>query len=151
DVYPRPQEPSRVRFRPEQIDAVLGAHVPLQEMEAITRRLDFQVRVGDDGEWDVLPPVYRLDVSIPEDVAEEAGRMYGYEKEAPTLPGARRASWRSAAASQERRLDPLRHALAGAGYTEVVTPALTSGGTLDQLGVGARAMRVINPVSDDQD
>jgi len=120
-------------------------------MEAITRRLDFQVRVGDDGEWDVLPPVYRLDVSIPEDVAEEVGRMYGYEKVPPTLPGARRDSWRPTAPSQERRLDPLRHALAGAGYTEVVTPALTSGITLDQLGVGARAMRVINPVSDDQD
>ena len=151
DVYPRPQEPARVRFRPEQIDAVLGIHVPLQEMEAILKRLDFQVRVQDDGEWDVLPPVYRLDVSITEDVAEEVGRMYGYEKVPPTLPGARRTSWRPAAPSQERRLDPLRHALAGPGYTEVVTPALTSGAVLDQLGVGDQAMRVINPVSDDQD
>lgn len=77
--------------------------------------------------------------------------MYGYEKVPPTLPGARRTSWHPAAPSQERRLDPLRHALAGPGYTEVVTPALTSGAVLDQLGVGGRAMRVINPVSDDQD
>jgi phenylalanyl-tRNA synthetase beta chain len=151
DVYPRPQEPARVRFRPEQVDAVLGVHVPLQEMEAILKRLDFQVRVQDDGEWDVLPPVYRLDVSIPEDVAEEVGRMYGYEKVPPTLPGARRTSWHPAAPSQERRLDPLRYALAGPGYTEVVTPALTSGAMLDQVGIGDRAMRVINPVSDDQD
>lgn len=151
DVYPRPQEPARVRFRPEQIDAVLGVHVPLQEMELILKRLDFQVRVQDDGEWDVLPPVYRLDVSIPEDVAEEVGRIYGYEKVPPTLPGARRTSWRPAAPSQERRLDPLRHALAGSGYTEVVTPALTSRVMLDRIGVGAQAMRVINPVSDDQD
>ena len=151
DVYPRPQDPARVRFRPEQVDAVLGIHVPLQEMEAILKRLEFQVRVQDDGEWDVLPPVYRLDVSIPEDLAEEVGRMYGYEKVPPTLPGARRTSWRPTAPSQERRLDPLRHALAGPGYTEVVTPALTSGTVLDQLGVGNHAMRVINPVSDDQD
>lgn len=77
--------------------------------------------------------------------------MYGYEKVPPTLPGARRTSWRPAAPSQERRLDPLRYALAGPGYTEVVTPALTSGAVLDQLGVGDHAMRVINPVSDDQD
>jgi len=151
DVYPRPQEPARVRFRPERIDAVLGVHVPLQEMEVILKRLDFQVRVQDDGEWDVLPPVYRLDVSIPEDVAEEVGRIYGYEKVPPTLPGARQTSWHPAAPSQERRLDPLRHALAGSGSTEVVTPALTSRVMLDQLGVGAEAMRVINPVSDEQD
>ncbi|HEY4027311.1 MAG TPA: phenylalanine--tRNA ligase subunit beta [Candidatus Dormibacteraeota bacterium] len=151
DVYPRPQEPARVRFRPAQVDAILGAHVPLQEMEAILRRLDFQVRVDDDGEWDLLPPVFRLDVGIPEDVAEEVGRMYGYDKVPATLPGSRRSSWRPAAPSLEQRLDPLRHALTGAGFTEVVTPALTSGALLDRLELGGRAMRVLNPVSDDQD
>ena len=151
DVYPRPQEPGRVRFRPERVDALLGAHVPLQEMEAILQRLDFQVRVHDDGEWDVLPPVFRLDVGIPEDVAEEVGRMHGYDKVPPTLPGRRRTSWHPFQPSVERRLDPIRYALAGAGLTEVVTPALTSGAQLDRLGVGERAMRVINPVSDDQD
>jgi phenylalanyl-tRNA synthetase beta chain len=151
DAYPRPQEPARVRFRPAQVDAVLGVHVPLQEMEAILKRLDFQVRVQDDGVWDLLPPVFRLDVSIPEDVAEEVGRMYGYEKVPPTLPGARRTRWRPAGPSLERRLDGLRHALAGAGSTEVVTPALTSGALLDRLGVGERSMSVLNPVADDQD
>jgi phenylalanyl-tRNA synthetase beta chain len=151
DVYPRPQEPARVRFRPGQVDAVLGVHVPLQEMEAILRRLDFQVRVDDDGEWDVLPPVYRLDVAIPEDVAEEVGRMHGYEKVPPTLPGARRARWVPAAPGLERRLDDPRHALTGAGWTEVVTPALVSGALLDRLEIGEGAMRLVNPVADDQD
>jgi phenylalanyl-tRNA synthetase beta chain len=151
DVYPRPQEPARVRFRPAQVDAVLGVHVPLQEMESILKRLDFQVRVQDDGEWDLLPPVYRLDVSIPEDVAEEIGRMHGYENVPATLPGHRRGSWRPATPGLERRLDAVRQALAGAGFTEVVTPALTSGALLDRLEVGEGAMRVLNPVSDDQD
>jgi phenylalanyl-tRNA synthetase beta chain len=151
DAYPQPQEPIRVRFRPEQVDAVLGAHVPLQEMEAILKRLEFQVRVQDDGEWDLLSPVFRQDVSIPEDVAEEVGRIYGYEKVPPTLPGSRRTYWHPATPSQERRLDPLRYALTGPGFTEVVTPALTSSALLDRLGVGDRVMRVINPVADDQD
>jgi phenylalanyl-tRNA synthetase beta chain len=151
DVYPRPQEPARVRFRPEQVDGLLGVHVPLQEMEAILKRLDFQVRVQDDGEWDVLPPVYRLDVGIPPDVAEEVGRMHGYDKVPPTLPGRRRTRWRPFQPSLERRLDPMRYALGGSGATEVVTPALTSGAQLDRLEVGERAMRVVNPVSDDQD
>ncbi len=151
DVYPRPQEPVRVRFRPAQVDGLLGVHVPLQEMEAILKRLDFQVRIQDDGEWDVLSPVFRLDVSIPEDVAEEVGRMHGYEKVPATLPGSRRSAWQPARPSLERRLDPLRQALAGAGFTEVITPALTSGALLDRLEVGDGAMRVINPVSDDQD
>jgi phenylalanyl-tRNA synthetase beta chain len=133
------------------VDALLGVHVPLQEMEAILKRLDFQVRISPEGEWDVLPPVYRLDVSIPEDVAEEVGRMYGYDKVQPTLPGSRRTTWEPATPSVDRRLDPVRSVLTGAGYTEVVTPALTSGALLDRLGVGELAMRVVNPVADDQD
>ena len=151
DVYPRPQEPVRVRVDPARIDALLGVHVPLQEMESILRRLDFQVRIEDDGQWDLLPPVYRLDVGITEDVAEEVGRMYGYDRVPPTLPGAGRTTWRPFTPSLDRRLDPLRHALAGAGYTEVVSPALVAGALLDRLSVGEGAMRVLNPVSDDQD
>jgi phenylalanyl-tRNA synthetase beta chain len=151
DAYPRPQEPVRVRIHPEQVDELLGLHVPLQEMEEILRRLAFQVRVAEDGQWDVLPPVFRLDVSIPVDVVEEVGRVYGYDRVPPTLPGARRASWLPAIPSRDRRLDPLRHALAGAGYTEVVTPAMVSGELLERLGLAERAMRVINPVSEEQD
>jgi phenylalanyl-tRNA synthetase beta chain len=33
DVYPRPQEPVRVRLRPALVDEVLGTHVPLEESE----------------------------------------------------------------------------------------------------------------------
>ena len=150
DEYPRPQEPVRVHFKPEQIDALLGVHVPLEDMEAILERLGFQVRV-QDGDWDVLPPVFRLDVSIREDVAEEVGRIYGYDKVPPTLPGRRRSTWVPARPSQERRLDSLRHALAGAGLTEVVTPALVDGSLLERLGLDGRMVRVVNPVSEDED
>src|SRR5690349_14709508 len=93
DVYPRPQEPVRVNFRPALIDDVLGTHVPLEEAESILKRLNFHVKVMGDGEWDVLPPVFRLDVSIPEDLVEEVGRVWGYDRVQPTLPGLRRDRW----------------------------------------------------------
>src|SRR4029077_15919705 len=76
DVYPRPQEPVRVRVEPEKVDALLGTHVPPAEGEEILRRLGFHVRADDAGAWDVLPPVWRLDVAIPEDITEEVGRVY---------------------------------------------------------------------------
>ncbi|HWO90673.1 MAG TPA: phenylalanine--tRNA ligase subunit beta, partial [Methylomirabilota bacterium] len=87
DVYPRPQEPVRIRLKPWLVDEVLGVHVPLEDSEAILVRLGFHVRVLGDGEWDVLPPVFRLDVSIPEDLVEEVGRVWGYDRVPPTLPG----------------------------------------------------------------
>jgi phenylalanyl-tRNA synthetase beta chain len=151
DVYPHPQEPVRVRLKPWVVDEVLGAHVPLQDSEAILMRLGFHVKVLGDGEWDVLPPVFRLDVTIPEDLVEEVGRVYGYDRIPPTLPGRRHERWTSLAPSVDRRLDTAREVMAGAGFTETWNPALVSGRKLEALRVSAYAMRVSNALSDDMD
>jgi phenylalanyl-tRNA synthetase beta chain len=151
DVYPRPQEPVRIAIQPPQIDALLGVHVPMEESEAILRRLGFHVRVQEDGGWDVLPPVFRLDVSIPEDIVEEVGRIHGYDKVTPTLPGARHATWRRYEPSPDARLDVVREVLAGAGCWESVTPALVRSRLLRELGLDARALAIANPMSDEMD
>src|SRR5437899_7861028 len=151
DVYPRPQEPVRVNLRPALIDNVLGTHVPLEESESILRRLNFHVKVQGDGEWDVLPPAFRLDVTIPEDLVEEVGRVYGYDRVPPTLPGRRHDSWTPLAPSIDRRLDVAREVLAGAGFTETWNPALVSGKRLEDMRISAHAMRGMNALSDDMD
>ncbi|TMG27804.1 MAG: phenylalanine--tRNA ligase subunit beta, partial [Chloroflexi bacterium] len=151
DVYPRPQEPVRVNLRPALIDDVLGTHVPLEEAESILKRLNFHVKVQGDGEWDVLPPVFRLDVTIPEDLVEEVGRVYGYDRVPPTLPGRRHDRWTPLEPSVDRRLDVARDVLAGAGFTETWNPALVSGKRLEDLRISAHAMRVMNALSDDMD
>jgi phenylalanyl-tRNA synthetase beta chain len=133
------------------IDEVLGTHVPLEEAESILKRLNFHVKVMGDGEWDVLPPVFRLDISIPEDLVEEVGRVYGYDRVPPTLPGRRHDRWTPLAPSVDRRLDATREVLAGAGYTETWNPALVSGRKLEELRIAAHAMRVMNALSDDMD
>jgi phenylalanyl-tRNA synthetase beta chain len=107
--------------------------------------------VHQDGTWDVLPPVYRLDVSLAEDVAEEVGRIHGYDRIPATLPGRRQRTWRPATPGLERRLDVARHELCGAGHTEIIGSALVSGALLERLGIGERAVRVVNPNSEDQD
>ena len=151
DVYPRPQEPVRVRLRPALVDEVLGTHVPLEESESILKRLNFHVRALDDGDWDVLPPVFRLDVTIPEDLVEEVGRVHGYDHIPPTLPGRRQERWRPSLPSLDRRLDSVREVLAGAGFNETWNPALVSGRTLETLRISANALRVSNALSDDMD
>ena len=147
DAYAVPQAPVRVRIFPAQIDAVLGVHVPLEEAESILRRLGFHIRVEEDGAWDVLPPVFRLDVSIPEDVVEEVGRIHGYERVPATLPGARRSSWHPRAPGSPR--DAIRQVLAGTGFSEAVTPGLVASRRLERLGLGERMLRISNPISDE--
>ena len=151
DVYPRPQEPVRVNLRPGLVDEVLGTHVPLEEAEAILKRLNFHVKVMSDGDWDVLPPVFRLDVTIPEDLVEEVGRVYGYDRVVPTLPGRRHDRWSPSAPSVDRRLDAARQVLSGAGFDETWNPALVSGRALESLRISSLALHVSNALSDDMD
>jgi phenylalanyl-tRNA synthetase beta chain len=149
DVYPVPQQPVMVRLWPAQIDSVLGVHVPLEEAEAILRRLGFHIRVEEQGAWDVLPPVFRLDVAIPEDVVEEVGRIHGYDKIPATLPGSRHLTWQPAGPA--RPLDAIREVMVGAGFTETVTPALVPSRWMQRLGLDDRMLRIANPLSDDLD
>jgi len=149
DVYPRPQQPIRVRVDPRKVDALLGVHVPLEESQTILRGLGFHLRVLDDGTWDVLPPVFRLDVEIAEDIVEEIGRIHGIERIPPTLPGRRHTSWVPAQA--ENRPWRVREVLLGAGFDETVTPALVSRRLLERLGLAEGARGVINPMSDELD
>jgi phenylalanyl-tRNA synthetase beta chain len=151
DVYPRPQQPISINLRPGLVDEVLGMHVPLEESEAILRRLNFHVQVLPDGDWNVLSPVFRLDATIPEDLVEEVGRVYGYDRVPPTLPGRRHETWTPSRPSIDRQLDRVRQVLAGAGFTETWNPALVSGRELEELRVGSRAMKVSNALSDDMD
>jgi phenylalanyl-tRNA synthetase beta chain len=133
------------------VDEVLGVHVPLEDSETILIRLGFHVKVLGDGEWDVLPPVFRLDVTIPEDLVEEVGRVWGYDRVPPTLPGRRHETWKPLVPSIDRSLDSVREVLVGAGFTETWNPALVSGRKLEALRVAAYAMRVSNALSDDMD
>src|SRR2546430_8960640 len=67
DVYPRPQEPVRIVFPAAKIDALLGVEVHPQDIQQqILPRLGFQVGYGgQEGFYEILPPVFRLDVELP--------------------------------------------------------------------------------------
>ncbi len=148
DVYPRPQEPVRIQLDRQKIDGLLGVSVPPDESQRILRNLDFQVR-ADDGTWDVLPPVFRLDVELPEDVVEEVGRIYGISRIPATLPGSRHTSWNVAPPQDHQWM--LREVMLGAGFDEVVSPALVPKRLLQRLGLAEGARTLFNPMSDEMD
>lgn len=149
DLYPRPQEPIRVSVDPAQVDAILGISVPPEEQDDILRRLGFMVRKEGEGAWDVLPPVWRLDAHITPDIAEEVGRIHGIEQIPATLPGRRHSRW--TVRPPDDPLEQLREVLLGAGFDETLTPALVAGRLLQDLGLGADAVRISNPMSEEMD
>lgn len=75
-----------VKFKAEDINKMLGITIDKKDMETELNRLDFKYEIKDD-EFIVIIPKRRLDIDPNvNDIAEEIGRLYGYNKLVSTLP-----------------------------------------------------------------
>src|SRR5436305_11722578 len=88
DVYPGPLKQPRIEVGVDRIARVLGVTVQPAEAASILERLHFSI-ARSDGVLRATPPDFRLDCTIPEDVVEEIGRVYGYDRVPSTLRGER--------------------------------------------------------------
>jgi len=80
DVYPRLQVREEIVLRRSQIQRVLGAEVPWEDVERILRGLGFQLERRGSDAWHVALPSFRLDVTREVDLIEEIARHYGYDR-----------------------------------------------------------------------
>lgn len=151
DVYPGPLNPIKIEVEADRIDRVLGVTVELGEAAKILERLGFAVE-RKDRLLRARPPVFRLDCSIPEDLVEEVGRIYGYDRVPSTLPGARtplRDLYVRADADETAR-----EVLAGHQLDEAVTSSLVSGSGTPAIAMPVAApslVRIKNPMAENRD
>ncbi len=81
-----PIKPLRVLpFEPAKYNALLGTSVTEEQMIAIFKKLEVEVRDGKDGKELVIPS-FRQDLAGRADMAEEVARFFGYDKIPTTLP-----------------------------------------------------------------
>ncbi len=151
DVYPDPLVPVSLELNAARIDRVLGVAIPLEEAAAILERLAFAVRLTSD-QLTATPPDFRLDCTIPEDLVEEIGRIYGYDRVPSTLPG-QRMPVRDL--YQRQDVDEIaRDLLVGLAFDEALTNSLVSEKTTADIRLpaapAARA-RLRNPMVENRD
>ena len=80
DLYPEPIEQGSIEIAVADVAERMGFEVKSADFQQWMIRLGCNVLSKDDGERFVItPPAYRADISIPEDLVEEFGRLYGYE------------------------------------------------------------------------
>ena len=75
-----------VEFSPDDINKLLGIKIDEEDMKVELGRLDFAYEYKD-GKFKVTIPRRRLDIDpYVNDIAEEIGRLYGYQNLVSTLP-----------------------------------------------------------------
>jgi phenylalanyl-tRNA synthetase beta chain len=125
DSYPKPQEKISVSVTLDKINSVLGTQLKSAEVEEIFKRLGFTHTIKGYT-FTVEPPLERLDIVIPEDLVEEVGRIYGYDKViSMEMPASKvKPAINENFASAEKT----REELVSEGYSEVFTSVFTEKG-----------------------
>ena len=150
DQWPRPlPELGPIALTARFAGDLLGIPIDATEIATTLAQLGFAVE-QDGATLTVVPPYFRRDVSLPEDLVEEVGRMIGYARVPSTLPGRRVEITRTAAPPPLE--DAIRDICAGAGFDEAITFSFV--GPLDAtvlpgLGRARRPIPLRNPLSDE--
>ena len=111
-------ERKAVRVRLARAERMLGIEIEKREAEDILRRLGFEF-TSDDVAYTVMPPAYRFDIAIEEDLVEELARIRGYDKIPAAAPVAHATILPAPEATRSRAL--VRARLTLRDYHEVVT------------------------------
>lgn len=86
DFYPKKVLPKKVNLDLSYIEKLLGIKVSKNEIIKIFKDLGFKVSRLPNLKLQAEIPTRRLDISLPEDLIEEIGRIYGYKKIPETFP-----------------------------------------------------------------
>ncbi len=148
DSYPEPVKEKHLDVTRKRLKQVLGIDLPTSAVRGALTSLGFGCKWEPPEHYQVRVPYWRTDIDIPDDIAEEAARIIGYDK----IPTKSLGGDVPPAAPQPLRdlRERLRDALAAAGMQEIITYSLT---TLDELSrvipedqISA-LLKVVNPLS----
>ncbi|MCF7865628.1 MAG: phenylalanine--tRNA ligase subunit beta [Candidatus Pacebacteria bacterium] len=141
DIYPNPQPQKNISVWLQDIVERLGTAIDSKTIEQILTRCGFVVDASDaenletkdtepktDVEFLIAIPPYRRDITITEDIIDDIGRIYGYDKVKGVTPS-----------SESDRVilknyyyhNVIRKTLADIGFSEVYTYSLTDEGTME--------------------
>ncbi len=131
-------------FSMKRLQERLGLEV---EAEFLKRKLE---RVGWKWEGDgdkvkVIPPSYRRDVSIFEDVVEEAARFAGYNKIPSLLPPVEKPQ--GLRSPVREAMERVRRELAGAGFSEAINYVFVSQERNSFSDIEKPGIKLKNPIS----
>jgi len=122
-----------IDIRTDFINNRLGLRLEAQEVGKLLENVEMDVLIPEKGSGIIVSaPFWRTDIAIPEDITEEVGRLYGFDKLPLELPK------RTITPTQRNLLletkAKIRDVLSRAGANEVLTYSFVHGDLLEKMG-----------------
>ncbi len=144
DVQPNMPQAKPITLRVERASKVIG--MPVTEAQCLQALQGLGLpATASNGIISVLPPSYRFDLQVEEDLIEEVIRVIGYEKlpttppQAPITPKLRPEAQRNPYA--------VRRELAALGYQETINYSFVEERWEHELAGNASPIRLLNPIA----
>ncbi len=129
DIYKNKKEEITASVSSAYLNRLLGLDISDAKIEDIFNKFQYKYEIKNN-EFIVSIPSVRLDLVYPYDLAEEIGRIYGYEKIKPVIPEIifdkdDDAIW--------KEMQKARAILINTGYSEVMNYTFTNEGVVEVL------------------
>ncbi len=149
DVYPCPVEETRVEFKPDKINDLLGTDISPETMLGYMAKVELRY---DTGTNEIVAPTFRPDIKCTADLAEEVARFYGYDKIGTTLPTGEATTGKL---SYKLRIEEIaRNVAEFNGFSQAMTYSFESPKVFDKLLIPEndplrKAIVISNPLGED--
>lgn len=136
----------------DDINSILGIELQKKDMVDILQSLGMEVS-SECRTLSVSVPHYREDVDNFTDLAEEIIRFYGYDKMEETFMPTATVTI-GGMSEKQKRIDEIKDLMCAHGAYEIMTYSFTDERVFDKLNLDSedkrrRAIRIINPISED--
>jgi len=147
DNYPHKIEQRKIFVPKNYAKRVLG--IDVKHIGDYIEPLGFEVEETKDG-YDVYVPSFRyFDVSLPEDVMEEVGRIHGYEHLHAEPP--RMVAIEKGRSEKQKRRFEIKNLMTGMGFNEANTLSFAASKVIDIFDINGKGVPISNPIISDFD
>lgn len=144
----KPYKAKKVSMHLAKAEQMVGAKLKVATVKKQLEALGFKVTAKKDAIECEVPHWRQYDVTIEEDIIEEAARLYGYHNIENDLPSGEMPT--PVFDKQLEYEDRLKTLMKGAGYTETYTYSMVSEDMLKLSGKRVKdAVNLLNPLDDD--
>ncbi|WWP01167.1 MAG: phenylalanine--tRNA ligase subunit beta [Candidatus Dasytiphilus stammeri] len=136
-----------ITLRREKIDILLGQQIDTNEVVDILYRLGCKINYVETQKlWKVIPPSWRFDLTIEEDLVEEVARIYGYHK-LPCVSFKNQVISNRNHSKTKISLQRIRTLLVDKGYQEVITYSFVNPRMQNILHPSEKSLKLESPMS----
>lgn len=152
DIYPKKLKPWKIVLDAKYISRLLGETIAVKKITDILKSLELRIMKYElsKGKITVEVPTFRRDLRTQEDLIEEIGRIYGYEK---IKARAAHVAIQPAKVNEERIFErEVKNILAGNGFLELYNYSFYSRRDAGLCELGAiKHLELQNPMNPDQE